>query len=137
MRSNSRQESLRCPKCGAGRSALYLAHRYLESGQQLQEIACRICACVLASREVWLTRMPVPAPGRKAPQGRLVNNVPCAVVGCDKKHSGQARLPLCGKHNHRLHGWQQGKKHIVPPPVSYTNGVWIPRESTVIPGVRL
>ena len=49
-------EEVRCPKCGSAKVSLYKAYRFLHRGVRLEEIVCRICSQVLASRATGLGR---------------------------------------------------------------------------------
>lgn len=121
----------RCPKCQAEGPALYLSNAVLESGERLEEVLCRLCGKIVASRILGLVDLPVPQPvaGRQA-------RIPCAVEGCTRKHSGRGKLPLCRQHRGQIWHWKSRNDPDAPPPVQLVNGRWI-EEAAAIAGVKI
>lgn len=129
---------IRCPKCRAGRANLVLQDRYLASGDRVQDIVCRLCGRIIASRTLLVpgTSRPVvilPGSDRRVGKKKL-EQVPCAVPGCGKTHTGLAKWPICLAHRLRLDGWICSKTHRAAAPVQFVNGVWIER-GMPLPGI--
>ncbi len=151
-----------CPKCRAGRANLFRADRYLEGGEHLQEIVCRLCGAILASRLVEVERYPLApeAPGlrqradvrpsaesvRKMKRSRAAalenRRIPCGLKGCDGTYLDlNNKHGLCPSHSKRLSGWWYAYRTGAvrnQPPIARVNGVWIERGAPLpgIPGER-
>ncbi len=149
---------VRCPRCNAGKAALHRVDRYLEAGDHLQEIVCRICGEILASRVVQTARYPSApeAPGLRKradviPAAAAVKKMrktrastlekrrkPCGVPGCPGTYVDMnSKHGICPDHRKKLSSWQGRHRSggsNARPPITRVNGVWIERGAP-LPGV--
>jgi hypothetical protein len=144
-------------------AALYKADRWLENGQHLEEIVCRICSQVLASRAVLTSRVllaggggrDLPAPRPPVPshaetmrrlrrQHVAENQQPCPVVGCRQTfYASRSKSGLCEVHRRSIRWWEREVRLFIrgrrptqpgPPAISVVNGIWINRGDP-LPGI--
>ncbi|MDW7646442.1 MAG: hypothetical protein SCI25_15550, partial [Desulfuromonadales bacterium] len=114
-----------CPKCGAGRTALYRKAEVLESGTKLEIIACRLCSHRLAERQIFAA--PVVAPsrpqrnkaGRQQPQEDKpqfqYTYEPCPVLGCKGSFvPAMSRTGMCPTCHTRNLRWTKGHRTTAP-----------------------
>lgn len=133
--------AIQCRHCGGGRAYLMALTEDLENGVRLQVVRCLRCGWQVDRLVQVQPVAPLPKPAPVAsnnPAGRgVLVVVPCAIPGCSRKHSGQARHPLCNDHRMKLASWLRGKR-LTAPPVMQVNGVWIERDAPLpgIPGER-
>jgi hypothetical protein len=154
--------SISCPKCSAGKSSLYPRIVTLETGEKVEEIACRICSHVLAARPVVRRAQFSPAAvaaivaeeevrvdQRKSERHRercreamlqtvAAQSRPCSVSGCAgtyfKNENG-----LCREHAKMLHRFVAKAAAATKPrrnaPLLLVNGFWIERGQP-LPGIQ-
>lgn len=126
--------TIRCNKCHASLASLYLADRYLENGQHLEEIVCRICGQIIAGREVPRGRQRKVIQPAKPSRPRNLPVHPCAIQGCSGTYSW-AKLPLCEPHRDQLKAWQKRifrRDKRTQPPVQLVNGHWIEQGAAIL-----
>lgn len=151
-----------CPKCGAGVAALFRRDRWLADGSILDEIACRLCSHVLASRlaarQSRVVRREESATAAQRTARAALSEVmqairrqqaeehmqPCPVPGCDGSYYEPcSRRKLCEAHaailrsyDHRLKMHLFGKRPNRPqlPSIMQVNGIWV-RRGDPLPGL--
>lgn len=151
-----------CPKCHSGIAALYRRDRWLADGSHLEEIACRLCSDVLASRlAVRQARVVRREEAATVAQGtaraalsEIMTSIrrrqpeeymrPCPVPGCDGSYYEPcSRRKLCAAHasvlrsyEHRLQMYLSGKRPNRPllPSILRVNGSWV-RRGDPLPGL--
>lgn len=150
-----------CKKCGTGSAALYRRDRWLTDGSHLEEVACRLCSHVLASRlavrQARVVRQDEAATvaqgTARAPLSEIMTSIrrqqteeymrPCPVPGCDGSYYEPcSRRKLCAAHasvlrsyEHRLQMYLSGKRPNRPllPSILRVNGSWV-RRGDPLPG---
>lgn len=144
-----------CPKCGVGIAALYRRDRWLADGSRLEDVACRLCGTVLASRLATRQAQVVRQEGSataaqrtaRAALSEILQSIrrrqadeymrPCPVPGCDGSYYEPcSRRKLCAAHasilrsyEHRLQMYLSGKRPNRPqlPSIIRVNGSWVGR----------
>jgi hypothetical protein len=122
------EELNKCPKCRAGRAALYV-DRHPAHGGMAHCIACARCGWRLyeeAQIDKPLQReMLEQGPGHHRKGGfRDQGDAPCAVVGCKHKIcSTRSTTGFCYRCNMTRKAWLNGKR-TQPPPFTCVDGRW-------------
>ena len=117
--------AVRCSKCGAGMGALYRRVDFLECGQEIEAVACKICSQILAER-LKVHRAPSPSDRDEDGECVKVRQLPvCEVEGCGRTYysKGHAR-PWCSDHRNAMKEWERSRRKT-PAPLIDVNGTWI------------